>query len=111
MKKVILATNNDNKVKEIRRMLEGSDILAIPLKEAGITAEIEENGKTFEENSLIKARAISDMTGEAVLADDSGLCVDFLDGAPGIYSSRFMGEDTPYSEKNQAIIKKRIYIQ
>ena len=106
MKKVILATNNDNKVAEFCRMLEGSGISAIPLKEAGITADIDETGTTFEENSLLKARAICEMTGEPVLADDSGLCVDFLDGAPGVYSSRFMGEDTPYSEKNAAIIEK-----
>lgn len=106
MKKIILATNNDNKLKEIRRMLEGSGIEVVPLKEAGINVDIPETGDTFEENSLIKARAICDMTGEAALADDSGLCVDYLDGAPGVYSSRFMGEDTPYSEKNEAIIQK-----
>ncbi len=106
MKKIILATNNNNKLKEIRQMLEGSDVEVISLKEAGITKDVEETGTTFKENATIKAEEICKLTGEPVLADDSGLEVDFLDGAPGIYSSRFMGEDTPYSEKNKAIIEK-----
>ena len=106
MKTIILATNNTNKVREFRAMLAGGDIEVLPLKEAGIDADIEETGNTFEENALIKARAICKMTGKPALADDSGLCVDYLDGAPGVYSSRFMGEDTPYSEKNAAIIEK-----
>ncbi len=106
MKTIILATNNTNKVREFREMLAGGDIEVLPLKEAGIDADIEETGNTFEENALIKARAICKMTGKPALADDSGLCVDYLDGAPGVYSSRFMGEDTPYSEKNAAIIEK-----
>jgi len=106
MKTIILATNNADKVREIREMLAGGDIEILPLKEAGIDIDIEETGTTFEENALIKARAICKMTGKPALADDSGLCVDYLDGAPGVYSSRFMGEDTPYSEKNAAIIEK-----
>lgn len=106
MKTIILATNNTNKVREFREMLAGGDIEVLPLKEAGIDADIEETGNTFEENALIKARAICKMTGKPALADDSGLCVDYLDGAPGVCSSRFMGEDTPYSEKNAAIIEK-----
>ena len=106
MKTIILATNNENKVREIREMLSGGDIEVLPLKEAGIEADIEETGVTFAENALIKAREICRFTGKPALADDSGLCVDFLDGAPGVYSSRIMGEDTPYSEKNAAIIEK-----
>ena len=106
MKNVILATNNDNKLREIREMLADSDIQVISLKEAGIIKDVEETGNTFKENALIKAKEICAMTGEPVLADDSGLEVDYLDGAPGIYSSRFMGEDTPYAEKNKAIIEK-----
>lgn len=105
-KNIILATNNSNKVREFREILSGRDIMILSLKEAGIDVEIEETGNTFEENSLIKARAVCMMTGNPALADDSGLCVDYLDGAPGVYSSRFMGEDTPYIEKNAAIIEK-----
>ncbi len=106
MKTIILATNNENKVCEIREMLSGMDIEVLPLKEAGIDTDIEETGDTFEENALLKARGICEITGKPALADDSGLCIDHLDGAPGIYSSRFMGEDTPYNEKNAALIKK-----
>lgn len=106
MKTIILATNNENKVREFREMLSGGDIEVLPLKEAGIDADIEETGTTFAENALIKAQEICRLTGKPALADDSGLCVDFLEGAPGVYSSRFMGEDTPYSEKNAAIIEK-----
>ena len=106
MKTVILATNNKNKLKEIRQMLSDSDIQVTSIKETGIVKDVEETGNSFKENALIKAKEICSMTGEPVLADDSGLEVDFLDGAPGIYSSRFMGEDTPYEEKNKAIIEK-----
>ena len=106
MKTIILATNNDNKLREIREMLSGGDINVMSLKEADIMKDVEETGQTFKDNAAIKAREICRMTNEPVLADDSGLEVDFLDGAPGIYSSRFMGEDTPYSEKNRAIIEK-----
>lgn len=106
MKTLILATNNENKVREIREILSGGAIDVLPLKEAGVDADVEETGSSFAENALIKAREICRLTGKPALADDSGLCVDFLDGAPGVYSSRFMGEDTPYSEKNAAIIEK-----
>ncbi len=82
----------------------GMEILST--KEAGIRAEIVEDGKTFEENARIKAAAIQKLAGGIVLADDSGLEVDYLDGAPGIYSARYMGEETSYDIKNQAIIDK-----
>lgn len=74
------------------------------MKEAGIDVDIVEDGTTFEENALIKARTINHMTHTLVLADDSGLEVDYMNGAPGVYSARFLGEDTPYSVKNQYII-------
>lgn len=104
--KVIMATSNQDKVREIRQMLEGTSIQIVSLKEAGIHADIEENGQSFEENAVIKAEAIRDLTGQMAIADDSGLVIDYLDGMPGIYSSRFMGEDTPYPVKNKAILEK-----
>ena len=102
--KVIMATSNQDKVREIRQMLEGTGIEILSLKEAGIEIDIEETGSTFEENAAIKAEAVRAVTGQLSVADDSGLVIDYLDGAPGIYSSRFMGEDTPYPEKNRAIL-------
>ncbi len=104
--RVIFATGNKDKMREIREILVGLDMEILSMKEAGISIDIEENGATFEENALIKARAVAALTGDLVLADDSGLEIDFLDGAPGVYSARFMGEETPYSEKNKALIEK-----
>ena len=103
--KVIMATNNVDKLKEIRRILKGTDVRVVSAREAGIDASIEETGTTFDENAVIKAEAIRDLTGEITIADDSGLAIDFLDGAPGVYSSRFMGEDTSYDIKNKAILE------
>lgn len=105
-KKLIFATGNKDKMKEIRMILKDSDYEILSMKEAGIDIDIEENGETFEENALIKAKAIKECCpdAEVVLADDSGLEIDYLDKAPGVYSARFMGEDTPYSVKNQALI-------
>ncbi len=104
MKKVIFATSNEGKMKEVREILKDLDIELLSLKDAGVHTEIEENGKTFEENARIKAKIVMELTGEIVLADDSGLEVDYLDKAPGIYSARFMGENTSYQIKNQYII-------
>ena len=104
MKKLIFATGNENKMKEIRMILADCGYEILSMKEAGIQADIVEDGKTFEENAIIKAEAIRKMTNCLVLADDSGLEVDYLDKAPGIYSARFMGEDTSYRIKNKAII-------
>ena len=100
---MIFATTNQGKVREIKAILGdiGEDILS--LKEAGITADIVEDGTTFEENAIIKAKAIMELTGQIVLADDSGLEVDAMNKEPGIYSARFMGEDTPYEEWYQFI--------
>jgi non-canonical purine NTP pyrophosphatase, rdgB/HAM1 family len=106
MTKVIFATHNEGKMREIREIMKDLNIELYSLKDAGINIDIEENGTSFEENAIIKARTICNMTGEIVLADDSGLEVDYLDKAPGIYSARFLGEDTPYSIKNQYILDK-----
>lgn len=104
MKSIILASNNKDKVKEVKEILKGYDIIS--MKEAGIDVDIEENGTTFEENALIKARAIMKLTGQIIMADDSGLEIDYLNKAPGVYSARFMGHDTSYDIKNKALIQK-----
>lgn len=104
MKKLIFATTNEGKMKEIRMILGDLDYEIVSLKDIHFQGEIIEDGKTFEENAMIKAKTIMEMTGEIVLADDSGLEVDYLDKAPGIYSARFLGEDTSYDVKNQYII-------
>jgi XTP/dITP diphosphohydrolase len=106
MKRIIFATGNENKMKEVRMILKELPYEILSMKEAGISADIIEDGTTFEENAQIKARAIMKMTGDIVLADDSGLEVDYLEKAPGIYSARFLGEDTSYHIKNQYIIDK-----
>lgn len=104
MKSIIFATSNEGKMDEIRDIIKDMDLKLLSLKDAGIDIDIEENGTTFEENAIIKAKAVCEMTGEIVLADDSGLEVDYLGKAPGIYSARFLGEDTSYLVKNQYII-------
>ena len=107
---IIFATGNEGKMDEIRAIM--GDFLIkygfnlMSLKEAGIDADIVEDGETFEANAIIKAKAIAEMTDSIVLADDSGLEVDYMDKAPGVYSARFLGSDTPYSIKNQHIIDK-----
>ena len=104
--KLIFATGNENKMREIREILAGRGYEILSMKEAGIDIDVEENGKTFSENALIKARAISEASGELVLADDSGLEIDALGGEPGIYSARYMGHDTSYVEKNNNLIQR-----
>lgn len=105
-KKIIVATGNEGKMNEIRQILGGENISFASLRDENLQdIEIVEDGRTFEENAIIKARKISDITGQMVLADDSGLEVDYLDKAPGIYSARYLGEDTPYTVKNNHIIK------
>ena len=106
MDKIVFATTNAGKIKEIKEILSDFDVEVVSMKEMNITADIEENGATFEENSLIKARAVSKLTGLPALADDSGLEVDYLNGEPGIYSARYLGRDTDYDYKNNYIIKK-----
>lgn len=106
MRKIIFATSNEGKMKEIRLILKDLDIEVLSMNEAGIHINIVEDGTTFEENAIIKAKTIMEMTGEIVLADDSGLEVDFMNKEPGVYSARFLGEDTSYRVKNQYIIDK-----
>ena len=106
MKKLIFATGNEGKMKEVRMILADLDVEVLSLKEAGIEAEAEENGATFEENAKIKAVEIMKRSGEIVLADDSGLEVDALNKEPGIYSARYMGYDTSYHIKNQNLIRR-----
>ena len=106
MKQIIFATGNKDKMREIREIMADVDVEVISMKEAGIVVDVEENGTTFEENALIKAKAIAEHTDAIVLADDSGLEIDYLDKAPGVYSARFMGEETSYVIKNQALIDK-----
>lgn len=105
-KKLIFATGNEGKMREIREILSDLGVQILSLKEAGIRADIEENGSTFEENARIKACAVRDLTGQMVLADDSGLVVDYLNGEPGIYSARYMGENTSYDIKNRNLIER-----
>ena len=96
---IVLASKNKGKIKEISDMLEGSNIKVISMEEAGFSDEIEETGNTFYENALIKAKAIYDKTHRVVLADDSGLCVNYLDDAPGVYSARFAPTDDERIDK------------
>ena len=98
--KLILATSNKDKAREIAEILSDTPFVVSTMKEEGFDPDIVEDGKTFEENALIKARAVHALAQNAyVMADDSGLCIDALDGAPGIYSARFCGEDSTYPEK------------
>ena len=104
--KIIFATGNEGKMREIREILKELQVPVLSMKEAGVSLNIEENGSTFAENAEIKARAVWNCTGGIVLADDSGLVVDALGGEPGVYSARYMGEDTSYEIKNREIIRR-----
>lgn len=106
MKQIIFATGNAGKMREIREIMADTGAEILSMKEAGLTADIEENGSTFEENAIIKAKAIAALTDDIVLADDSGLEVDYLNKEPGVYSARYLGEDTSYEIKNQAILDR-----
>ena len=106
MDKIIFATGNAGKMKEVREILKDLNVEVLSMKEAGIQADVEENGKTFQENAVIKARGIMKISGEVVLADDSGLEIDYLNKEPGIYSARYMGEDTSYRIKNGNLIER-----
>ena len=105
MKRIIFATKNKGKIKEIQAVL-GDSYEVITMEEAGIDTEIDETGTTFEENAAIKAETVMKLCGEAVLADDSGLEIDYLNGEPGIFSARYMGHDTSYDIKNQNLIDR-----
>lgn len=104
--KIIFATGNQGKVKEIQAILGDTGFQVLSLKEAGISIDAEENGSTYEENALIKARAAAELTDAIVMADDSGLEIDYLNKEPGVYSARYLGEDTPYHIKNNNLIQR-----
>ena len=103
---IVFATGNEGKMREIREILADFNLPVLSMKEAGAMPKIVEDGSTFKENALIKARAVWNCTGDIVLADDSGLVIDYLNGEPGIYSARYMGEDTSYEEKNKNLISR-----
>ena len=104
--RIIFATGNEGKMREIRDILAGMEAEIVSMKEAGLSTDVEETGTTFEENAVIKAKAIAEFTDDIVLADDSGLEVDYLNKEPGIYSARYLGEDTSYDIKNKAILDR-----
>lgn len=109
IRQILFATGNEGKMREIRSILADTGAKILSMKEAGVSVDIEENGTDFKENALIKARAVSAAlteTDSVVLADDSGLVIDALDGEPGIYSARYMGEDTSYDVKNTNLIER-----
>ena len=106
MHRIIFATGNAGKVREIKMILGDLGMEILSMKEAGIQASPEENGATYEENALIKARAVAAYTDDIVMADDSGLEIDYLNCEPGVYSARYMGEDTPYSIKNANLLER-----
>ena len=103
---IVFATGNEGKMREVRMILADLGMEILSMKEAGVHADIVEDGETFAQNAEIKAKAVWARTGGIVLADDSGLAVDYLGGEPGVYSARYMGEDTSYDIKNQAIIDR-----
>lgn len=104
--RIIFATGNEGKMREIRLILADLGMEILSMKEAGVELDIVEDGTTFGENAEIKAKAVWKQTGDIVLADDSGLVVDYIGGEPGIYSARYMGEDTSYDIKNNNIISR-----
>lgn len=107
MKRIVFATGNAHKMEEIKMILADLGMEILSMREAGVDPEIVENGKTFEENALIKARAVAKCLPEdIVLADDSGLEIDYLNKEPGIYSARYMGEDTSYDIKNGELLRR-----
>ena len=105
--RIVFATGNMNKMREIREIFADLDAEILSMKEAGAEADPEEDGKTFAENAMIKAEAVHRLLPDTiVMADDSGLEVDYLHGEPGIYSARWLGRETPYSEKNAELIRR-----
>lgn len=111
--KIVVSTGNKDKVKEIKEILRGMDVMVTTMKEAGLSVEPEETGATFLENALVKAGAVAEKAAACdewndvvVIADDSGLVIDALNGEPGIYSARYLGHDTSYREKNADLLKR-----
>jgi len=103
--RIVIATGNNDKVREINEILEGTVFEAVSMKSLGIDPDIVEDADSFRGNALKKAMAVHEYTEDIVMADDSGLCIDALGGAPGIYSSRFCGEDSTYEEKFKKIFE------
>ena len=106
MTEIIFATGNKDKMREIREIMADCDVHIVSMKEAGIRVDIVEDGTTFEENAKIKARAVAAHTDAIVLADDSGLEIDYLNKEPGIYSARYAGTDTSYDIKNSLLLSR-----
>ena len=106
METILFATKNKGKLKEINEILADMDVRVISMEDAGITIDVVEDGTTFEENAMKKAVQVMELGGLPTLSDDSGLEIDYLDRAPGVYSARFMGEDTPYPVRFRAIFEK-----
>lgn len=113
MFQIIFATGNEGKMREIRAILNDVEADILSMKEAGVDLDIEENGESFAENAVIKARAVADALAAAgrfrdcaVLADDSGLEIDCLNGEPGIHSARYLGEETPFDVKSRELLKR-----
>lgn len=108
IKRIIFATGNAGKIREIKEIMGDMNIPIISMKEAGIISDVEENGTTYEENATIKAKAVAALAGEGdlIMADDSGLEIDYLNKEPGIYSARYLGEDTSYRIKNRNLIDR-----
>ncbi len=104
--RIVFATGNEGKMREVRLIMADLGMEILSMKEAGADPDIVEDGKTFGENAEIKARAVWEQTGGIVMADDSGLVIDYLGGEPGVYSARYMGEDTSYEIKNRALIDR-----
>ncbi len=102
--KIVAATTNKGKVREFQEVLGGIGCEVVSMQDVGLNLEIEETGSTYKENALIKARAVSLLCDCAVMADDSGLCVDALDGAPGLYSARFAGDGATDEDRNQKLL-------
>lgn len=103
-KRLVIASDNAGKIREFRRLLEPFGFDVISMREAGFSGEIVEDGDTFEENAHIKARTVFDATGLPTMADDSGLEIDFLDGAPGVYSARYAGEGASDEERCEKVL-------
>lgn len=104
--RIIFATGNEGKMREIRMIMEDLGLEILSMKEAGLKADIEENGTTFEENAVIKAKGVAELCEDIVLADDSGLEIDALNKEPGVLSARYMGEDTDYHIKNMSLVNR-----
>lgn len=105
-KRVIVASGNQGKIKEIREILAPLDLEVVSMKDAGIEVDVEETGQSFEENALLKAKGIATLTDDLVIADDSGLEIDYLNKEPGIYSARYLGRDVSYDIKNQNLLDR-----